>query len=315
MDYLLILGGLVLLLLGGEGLVRGSVAVASRLGMSPLVIGVTLVGFGTSAPELVTSVNAALAGAPGIAVGNVVGSNVSNLLLILGVTALVHPVECPTNVLRRDGLVMAVATLLTIAALLAGTVGRGVGGLLVGALVTYLAGTLYVARRSGRVELPEGAEVDADGRLSTQLLLAFGGIAGVVIGADLLVAGAISIAEQWGVPETVIGLTIVALGTSLPELAAGVAAAVRGHTDLAFGNVLGSNVFNLLGILGGTALVTPIPVDPAVMRVDVWVLLGATLLLLAFAWTRERIARLEGAICVLAYLGYMGWLGVGALGS
>jgi len=317
--------GLVLLLGGGEALVRGSVGVAIRLDISPLVIGLTLVGFGTSAPELVACIQAALAGAPGIAIGNIVGSNIANILLILGVAAVITPIVTTREAFGRDGSVLIAASLALLAAVLAGTIGRWTGAALIVMLAGYL-GYTYVTERStpdaaAQVYAAEVEEVaPRTASLAILLLLALGGIAGVVVGADLLVDAAIAVARDFGVSEAVIGLTLVAVGTSLPELATSVVAAFRRHGDVAFGNILGSNIFNALGITGATALVMPIAVPDEIIRLDVWVMMATAVLLVVFAVTGWRVSRREGAVCLIAYGAYLAvqlspgvrqWLGLG----
>jgi cation:H+ antiporter len=302
--------GLVLLLGGGEALVRGSVGVAMRLGLSPLVIGLTLVGFGTSAPELVACIQAALAGAPGIAIGNIVGSNIANILLILGIAAVITPIITTKQAFQRDGPVLIAASLALLAAILSGFVGRWTGLAFLALLAGYL-GYTYVTERSAPdaaadVYAAEAVEVaPRSASLTTSLLMALGGIAAVVFGADLLVNAAIIFARDFGVSEAVIGLTLVAVGTSLPELATAVVAAYRRHGDVAFGNIVGSNIFNALGIGGATALVAPIEVPAEIIRLDVWVMMATAVLLVVFAVTGWRVSRREGAVCLVAYAGYL----------
>jgi cation:H+ antiporter len=309
MTLVVLAAGLVLLLVGGEALVRGSVAVARRFGVSPLVIGLTLVGFGTSTPELVASIEAALIGAPGIAVGNVVGSNIANILLILGVAAVLMPVRATREMLKRDGLVLVLVSLVMVGIVLSGTLSRPFGIALLLALLVYTVGSVVLERRRGRD--PElAAEVEAEvgnwpTSLGAGLALAVGGIAGVVVGADLLIESAVNIAGSLGVSDAVIGLTVVAVGTSLPELATSIMAAVRRHSDVALGNVVGSNIFNVLGIAGATAVVKPIPVPPEIAHLDIWVMLAAALLLVVFAATRHGVSRLEGAFLLVAYGAYV----------
>lgn len=314
MVYLTLIAGLVLLVAGGEGFVRGSVAIAERLGMSSLLIGLTLVGFGTSLPELVTSVQAALDGAPGIAVGNVVGSNIANILLILGITALIYPVLVDKGVLRRDGLVLVVSALAALAIVLIGALGRIAGVVLVAMLIAYVVYS-YFADQKAQASPGFGAEVEATGGtqpMPVSILFVIAGLGLTIFGARLLVSSAVEIATAFGVSETIIGLTVVAVGTSLPELVTSVIAAVRRHTDLALGNILGSNIFNIFFILGTTALIQPIPVPPEIVRLDIWVMLGATALLLVFAYSGRQIVRWEGAAFLVAYLAYVGWLAVRA---
>ena len=298
--------GLVLLLVGGDALVRGAVVVATRLGVSPLVIGLTLVGFGTSMPELVASVQAAMLGAPGIAIGNVVGSNIANVLLILGISALVFPIAATHATLRRDGGVLIAASLVMVAIVLAGALERWVGVALIGLLIAFTIASFWLERRRG-----DGASAAATvpsgwpRSLPVALLLAVGGIVAVVLGAQFLVDAAIVLAERAGISQTVIGLTVVAVGTSLPELATSVVAAIRRQSDVALGNVIGSGIFNILGIAGVTGIVHPIPVPPEIARVDVWVMLAAAVLLVVFAATRGGVSRREGGILLACYAGYM----------
>ena len=317
--------GLVLLLGGGEALVRGSVAAAMRLGLSPLVIGLTLVGFGTSAPELVASVQAALAGAPGIAIGNIVGSNIANILLILGISAVIAPVVTTKQAFRRDGTVLIGASLVLLGVILSGTVERWTGLAFLLLLAGYLGYTYVSERRApdaaAEIYAAEATEVALPGAsLPVALVLAVAGIASVVYGADLLVGAAIVMARDFGMSEAVIGLTLVAVGTSLPELATSVIAAFRGHGDVAFGNIVGSCIFNALGITGATALVMPIAVPDEIIRLDAWVMMATAVLLVVFAVTGWRVSRREGAVCLVAYAAYLmvqlspgvrQWLGLG----
>lgn len=302
----LIGGGLVLLGLGGELLVRGSVGAARAMGVSPLLIGLTLVGFGTSTPELVTSLQAASLGSPGIAVGNVVGSNIANILLILGVAALIRPVEFHPKAFRRDGPVLAIATAAGVAAVVHGRLSPLLGAAFLLGLAIYIV-VSWLQERNAPPEDVEADRHEDQGeaaaprrpRVLPGLGLAVVGIALTVGGARLLVDGAIEVARDWGVPETVIGLTIVAVGTSLPELVASAMAALRGRSDLAFGNVVGSNIYNVLGILGVTALVRPIEAPAELARFDVWIMLLAAALVLA--QRNLRLGRSEGAVLVACY--------------
>ena len=295
---ILVAFGLAALLVGGDALVRGAVGVARRFGVSPLVIGLTLVGFGTSAPELVTSVSAALSGVPGIALGNVVGSNIANILLILGVAALINPVVGRWADLRREAAWVGGSALLLVALSLTGQIATWSGPVLLALLGLYLWGAF---RSTSSV--PEDVSIPADPFPGAALRLIVGLVL-VIGGAIALVHGATAIARLYGVPEAVIGLTLVAIGTSLPELATTVMAARRGQSDVALGNILGSGIFNILGILGVTALVAPLPVDPVIAR-DIWVMLATTALVLALLAWRARIGRLTGAGFLLLYAGYM----------
>ena len=308
-----LLGGLVLLILGGDFLVRGAVQVAERLGVSPLVIGLTLVGFGTSMPELVTSVRAALSGAPGIAYGNIVGSNIANILLIVGASALVTPVVVARAALRRDAAVMLVVAAVFAALALAVPFGPLVGGGFVLALVAYIWLTIQQERRGA----PTGALHDKEVALGavdpalepgakrpaiwTALALALGGLVAILLGGGLLVDGAVTLARTFGISETVIGLTIVAIGTSMPELVTSLMAALRRQGDVAFGNIVGSNIYNILGIGGATALIAPGAVPVEIARFDALVMLGVTLLLVLVAATGLKVDRREGGVLLAGY--------------
>lgn len=297
-------GGLALLLGGGECLVRGAVGLARSLGVPPLVIGLTVVAFGTSAPELVVSLQAALGGHPDIVLGNVVGSNNANILLIAGAAAAIRPVAAEPGAVRRDGAALMAATLAFIGLCLLGELGFGAGLALAAALAAWMAWSLRSARRRGS----EGEdEIEAAPRgAALALLLTLAGIAGVLLGARLLIDGAVDVARAAGLSEAVIGLTLIAFGTSLPELAAAGMAALRGHGDIALGNVMGSNLFNMLGIAGVTAMAAPVPVPAELLRLDLWVMLAATLLLLAAMRGGRRIGRLEGGALAGAYALYIG---------
>jgi cation:H+ antiporter len=310
LTYLLILAGLVLLVVGGDVMIRGAVSAARGFGVSPLMIGLTLVAFGTSTPELVTSLDAALAGAPGIAVGNVVGSNICNILLILGIAALIKPVGCDARGFRRDGPALALATVAGIVALQLDALNRVTGALFLLGIVAYTVFTYFQERDQPSAQ-PVEEPAEEPMSLKRALALAAVGLAGVMLGANLLVDGSITLAKTFGVSDALIGLTIVAVGTSLPELVASVVAAYRGHSDVAYGNILGSNLYNILAILGATALIHPIPVAPEIAAFDGWVMLAATAAMIWFTITGWRITRLEGGAMLAAYVAYLGVLGGG----
>ena len=294
-----VIAGLLLLLVGGEGLVRGAVALAHRAGVSPLFVGVVLLGFGTSAPELVACVQAILADAPGVALGNVLGSNTANILLILGVAGLMIPVPVARGALRRDGAVMLLSALALLGLAVFGRIGAISGAILVVGLVAYIA-YAWIAER-GDADAPESQRTMP---LPLAILYALGGLGAILFGGSLLVDGAVGLARTFGVSDTVVGLTVVAVGTSLPELAASVAAAIRREPELVIGNVLGSNIYNILGILGVTALVGPMPVEPQVLFFDLPVMLGATVLVLAIGWWRGVLGRAVGGGFLVAYAAY-----------
>jgi cation:H+ antiporter len=305
MDILFVLGGLIGLVLGGELLVRGAVALAQRRGISPLVIGLTIVGFGTSTPELVTSVQAAWIGAPDIALGNVVGSNIANILLILGLAAVIAPVVIDRGSFLRDGSVLLGASLLCLAVVLAGEVSRMAGLICLVGLGGYLTYTFRAERSSG--EASTGALPLPEVYPSTMMALLWliGGLAVTLLSARFLVIGAVQLAELAGLSEAVIGLTIVAVGTSMPELVTSVIAARRGQSDIALGNVVGSNIFNILGVLGVTAAIQPVAVAHQIATLDIWVMLAATVALVGYAMRGRRVTRGQGAVFVLAYAGYV----------
>ncbi|WP_245890842.1 calcium/sodium antiporter [Albidovulum aquaemixtae] len=297
--------GLAGLFLGGELLVRGAVGVARRLDVPPLVIGLTIVGFGTSTPELLVALRAALEGVPALALGNVIGSNIANILLILGVAALIAPVPLRFGDLSRDFMVVIGATVIFWAMLGGGVVSRGEGVLLFLGLMAYLAACF----RSAAGSAPPGPDKGPPPLLGKSLALAAAGLIAVVIGAGLLVDSASEIARSLGVSEAVIGLSIVAVGTSLPELATSVMAAMRGHPEISVGNILGSCVFNIFGIIGITAMVTPVPVDPRFAGLDMTLALASALTMFGFAVLPERVSRVGGLGLLTAYCGYMALLG------
>ncbi len=311
MSILFILAGFLLLLAGGEALVRGSVAIATKMGVSKLVIGLTLVGFGTSAPELVTSIQAALSGASGIAIGNVIGSNIANILLIIGASALLFPMVCPREAILRDGMVMAAVTGLFVLACFVGVLNAVTGIILLTLLALYLGLTFYIEKQEkGQAGEMREHETEAHPTpfksVPLNLLITCGGMALLVLGANMLVQGATELAKGLGVSDAVIGLTVVAVGTSLPELATSIMAAIKKQSDVALGNVIGSNIFNILAILGITSLVKPIPVPQEVLNFDVWVMVAASAALLVFAFSGKIISRVEGGILLGAYVAYIG---------
>jgi cation:H+ antiporter len=306
------------LIAGGEFLVRGAVAVAERLGVSPLMIGLTLVGFGTSTPELVTSVQAALIGSPGIAVGNIVGSNIANILLILGLSAAITPIAVTTLALKRDGSFVALTAAMLALLPFVGALNRVVGVVFIALLLAYIA-YAYFQEKAGapaghtaafdKGEALEGAlphrGTDSTRALVQSLAMALGGLALVVFGGKLLVDAAVGLARGWGVSETLIGLTIVAVGTSMPELVTSVMAALRKQSDLALGNILGSNIYNILGIGGITGLIAPTAIPPEIARFDAPVMVAVSALMMAFAWTGLRIGRREGVVLAAGYAAYV----------
>ena len=309
--------GLVLLAGGGEALVRAATTLAEIAGVTPAVIGLTVVAAGTSLPELVVSVVAAMENQPDIAVGNVVGSNIFNVAAALGVTAMVFPLPVHGNAVRLEWPVMFLASVMCLVVARDGVIGRLDGTIAVVALVAFIVYSVRIARR--RITAPELAElgdqvedrdIDAPGsrtppRLLMPLVVLIAGVAALVVGGKLLVDGAVALARIAGMTERQIALTIVAGGTGAPELATSLMAAFRRRTDVAVANMIGSNIFNVLGILGVTAMITPIPVSPAIVASDMWWMIGTAALLLPVLWIGRVISRGEGALLVTAYVAYV----------
>lgn len=300
-DVLFVVAGLALLVFGGDMLVKGAVNLSLRLGITPLVVGLTVVAFGTSAPEMIVSLSAAWRGATDLALGNVVGSNIANVLVILGAAAIFSPIVTRGHDLRESWAMMMAASVLLIGLASFGSLGRIDGMVLLAVMALIIWRQLATARPEDVDEI-EGAALGA--RWKQIILWLVLGLVLLPVGADLLVRGATDIARAFGVTEVVIGLTLVAIGTSLPELAASVAAALRGRSDMALGNVVGSNIFNILSILGVTALFAPLPIPPELMRFDLWVMLASSALLAPFLFRALTIGRVTGALFLAAYAAY-----------
>lgn len=312
MEYLYIAGGFLLLFAGGESLLRGSVALAERFKLSKLLIGMVIVGFGTSLPELIVSVTAATGGVPDLALGNVVGSNIANVLLILGVSAAITPVACGQREVSRDTLAVLAASLIVAACSFLGAVPWYIGVGMLFALGFYL----FYAYRTERTNLlkemrfREHVEEDVGTpslSLTAAIIACAFGLFCLPVGADFLVEGSTSIATRLGIPDAVIGLTIVAVGTSLPELATAFVAAYRGHSDVVIGNIVGSNLFNILGVLGATSVVAPIPMEGRIASTDIWLMLGVAGLMFVAARTGRVISRVEGSLFLVLFAAYVTW--------
>lgn len=304
---LYILAGLAMLALGAEGLVRGSSSVALRLGVTPLVIGLTIVAFGTGTPELLVSVEAATSDNSGMALGNIAGSNISNIALILGCAALARPMRVRSVLLRREVPLMIGVTLLLCVMLLDGGMSRIEGAILLLGSVAYTIGAYVFAKRDRNREVAaEFADAIATVTRAPwlDLLCILGGLAALMLGAKLLVSGATVVAEALGMSQVVIGLTVVAIGTSMPELATSVVAAMKDEADVAFGNVLGSNILNILFILGLVALIRPFGSE-GLATLDLVVLAGSAILLLPLMWRGAVLNRWEGAVLLLGYAVYV----------
>lgn len=301
MDYIYVVAGLIGLFFGGEALVRGSVGIARRMSISPLLIGLTVVGFGTSTPELLVSVDAALRGVPDIALGNIVGSNIANILLIVGLSAIVWPITVMGATLRRDTAFMVGAAVVLVPIFTLGLIGRPAGFVLVLGLMVYL---VWAFRHPGDAA-EEDVTVSPPASAAVSVVWVVGGLVALMFGARFLVDGAVSIARGYGISEAFIGLTIVAVGTSLPELATSLIAALRRQSEIAIGNILGSNIFNVLGILGVTALIAPVPVASRFLTFDLPVMIAVSLVLTGLLLTRPVIGRGVGGAMLAGYLGYV----------
>ncbi len=311
LNFLFLVLGVALLTVGGEALIRGSLAVAMRLGVSPLLSGLVIVGFGTSMPELVVSVDAALSQRPDIALGNVVGSNIGNILLILGTCALITPLAVKPMALRRDAVTVVAASILFIVLVGGSALGPADAAIFLMALVAYLVWAYWSERLqvspSAELHKAEAEELTALPKsVAWTVITVIAGLVLLIAGSQVLLVGAVGIADHFGVSEAVIGLTLVAVGTSLPEFSISIIAALRKHADVAVGNVLGSNIFNLLGILGVSAFLQPLPVHARILQFDQWVMLGTSLLLLIFLYTGHRLSRLEGGVLLVGYVVYVG---------
>ena len=322
MMYVMSAAGLIVLLLGGDFLVRGAVSLARRLDISTLIIGLTVVALGTSAPELVVSVEAVLAGSPGIAIGNVVGSNIANVLMVLGIPALVAPILCEGHLTKRTMVYMLLASVLFVAFCWMGTLDWWHGVILLALFVAFIVDSYFRAMRDQDDAMSVASEVDeiqsVPGSILVTAIAIAGGLVALMLGSYLLVEGASAIARSFGVSESVIGLTLVAIGTSLPELATCVMAAVHKHGDVAIGNVIGSNLFNILAVMGTASVVGTIPVPDKFLVFDFWIMLAAALLLFPFVLRGQQIERLAGVIFVVAYAAFvasqfLGFSGVAAV--
>lgn len=330
-----ILLGLVLLVAGGELLVRGASGLATRIGMSSLVVGLTVVAFATSAPELAVTLGAVMGGEPGLAVGNVVGSNIANVLMILGSSAIILPLLVKVQLVRIDIPFMAALSILFLLLAIDGGFSRVDGLILLVLLVLYIAVAIILSRRDGHVDdlrgpgasiatasagrvgqtarktgdtMTEAVEdVEARGSIGRDVVLVLIGVALLVVGANILVKGATGIATAFGVSDLIVGLTVVAIGTSLPELATSIVAVRRGQRDLAVGNVVGSNIFNIGAVAGLAAMISPtgLPVPESALALDIPLMIAASVVLLPLAFTGSVIARWEGGLLVALYVSYL----------
>ena len=304
-DIIFLFAGLFVLILGGDFLVKGSTSLALRMRLSPLVVGLTIVAFGTSSPELLVSINAALAGSPDLTMGNVIGSNICNLALVLGVSAIIRPIRVNTDSIKIDWPMTMGSSVLLYFLVREGLLKSFEGVLFIGLLVAY---TVFVIRKSRkenhRPAIESGSELSKNGSaklLTRDLVLIILGCVGLFYGSDWFVEGAKGLAEQLGVQERVIGITVLALGTSLPELVTAAIASFKNQTDLALGNLMGSNIFNILSILGITSIIKEIVVSDIILNTDMVWMLGITLLILPMMVHKREVGRYEGVVLLLIY--------------
>ena len=313
-----LLAGFALLMFGGEFLVRGAVRIAAKMGMSQLLVGLTIVSLGTSSPELAASLQASLSGSPGLALGNIAGSNIANLLLILGVAALILPLKVPRGTLWRDGGIGVAAVLALLAAGHLGGLSRFAGAILLAALAAYLV-TAYrkemrgnnhsaafdMAAAASEFDPALSPKAESKGTLLVPIVMVVLSLGLIILGGKLLVDSAVLIAQDFGVSDATIGLTVVALGTSMPELVTSIIAASRKEGEIVLGNVLGSNIYNLLFIGGITGAIAPTVIPDSILRFDLWLVLAASLAVMLFAYTGGRLNRWEGSALLGAYLAYI----------
>jgi len=306
-----IIGGSIGLFIGAEGLVRGASSLAIRLGISPLVVGLTVVAFATSSPEMVVSIKAAIEGNPGIVVGNVVGSNICNIALILGVAAMISPMSIKSQVIKREIPIMIIVSVILLLVLLDDTITRMEGVFLVIGIITYIIlGYKYSIKKMDNKEVIKEFEESipkSPYKIWQSIIFILTGLALLVLGSNLFVDGAVAVAENFGVSQAVIGLTIIALGTSLPELTTSVVASFKNENDIAIGNAVGSNVFNILSILGVSSLVRPIA-DTGVTMVDLSIMMFFAILILPLSRSKFTLRRWEGTLLFCGYIAYMIYL-------
>ncbi len=314
-DVLYLVGGLVALVASGEYLVRGAVGIAQKLNVAPMVIGLTVVAFGTSAPELLVSLNAAYAGTPEIAIGNVVGSNIANISFILGITAIIFPLAVERGTLRTDWPVMMFGTILTFFFMWDLEIQRWEGLTLFALLIVFVSVLVRKALKNRGNNVPDEYEETKGNSMALYLLIVVGGLVGMYFGSEYMLEGAVGIADRAGMSKHVIGVTIVAVGTSVPELVTSIVASLKKQTDISVGNLLGSNIFNLGAVIGLTGTIKPIPVDQQVMAFDMWVVAGVSFVLLPLLLHKFKVHRWKGVMLLLAYLGYVGYTLIQVIGE
>ena len=302
MEYLLLIIGIVLLVTGGDFLVKSSVGIANKFNISPLLIGVTIVSFGTSAPELIVSLQATLDGSPGIAIGNVVGSNIANIGLVLGLTIAIRPVLVNRKKYFTSWIVMLISSLMFYGFSMDGEIGGLEGLFFIAGLLAFISISISFIKQDSTIEVHH--ESMHPGLILIFFLL---GAFGLYFGSDILISNAVTIAQKWGVSEFIIGASVVALGTSLPELSTSLIASYRGHNSISLGNLLGSNVFNVFAVLGITSIVKPIPVDLFLLYIDLPIMIGFVILLGLFMFIGKKLGVIEGIALIVAYLTYIAY--------
>lgn len=306
---LYLVGGLVMLFIGAEGLIRGSSNLAIKIGITPLIVGLTVVAFGTSAPELVVSLKAAIVGNSSISLGNVIGSNIANIALILGITSLIRPLYVHANIIMREIPIMIGISILLIILLLDGEVGFIDGLIFVLGIIVYTIVNIYMARKEKSLEVKQEFEEGLKSKLGVPVSIIFVviGLGLLIVGANFFVQSAVAIAKLFNISDAIIGLTIVAIGTSLPELITSIVASYKKESDIAIGNVVGSNIFNILGILGITALIVPIS-STGISNLDLIIMVLTAILLVPISKSGMRISRIEGLFLVAGYVAYTYYL-------
>jgi len=305
MEFVLIIAGLVILVFGGDYLVKGASGIALKFNMPSMLVGMTVVALGTSSPELVVSVRAALAGKPDISTGNVVGSNVANVCLILGITTIIFPVLIKKSVLKNDWVVMMLASIIFYLTALNGEISRWEGIVFVGLLAGYISFSFFKANRAAKEAIPEELKSGKAKGIWILVLYIVLGTVGLIYGAKWFLEGAEAIARNLGVSDRVIAITLVAFGTSVPELAASIIAAFKKEHDIFLGNIIGSNLFNLLAILGITAIINPISVADEIIQSDVFWMLSTSFVLLPMGLLGNKLSRFDGSLLLITYIIYI----------
>ncbi|MFT7155771.1 MAG: cation:H+ antiporter [Parvicella sp.] len=307
MEYMWLVLGLLVLIIGGESLVKGAVGLSTAMKISPMVIGLTVVSFGTSAPELLVSIQSAMNGSPGIAIGNVVGSNIANLALVLGVTVLIFPLIAERQTKVFDYPVMLIASIMFYLFALNGVLSLWEGIIFILILLSFTSYLIITSRKKEKKRIEESdVEEENPLPLSRSVMFLLFGLVGLYFGSEWFVSGAKDIAAAYGLSDSVIGVTVVAIGTSAPELVASIVAAMRHQSDMSVGNLVGSNIFNVFAVLGVTSIVTPVDVDQSILNFDMYWMLGISALLIPILYFGSKVGRLKGVILLTSYILYIG---------